>query len=389
MNDDLDIIDRLVDYHDHISAPSVPVADDLRRGRQRVRRTHGLVAGGIALGVASVVAAVALSTVGTGEHTGPAGPSTTGSTSGPAPDGLGLTAPLVAPRSLRAVRDFGFHVEPVPGFDPEGLQAGWALDPEGQRVSLRWGQIADVVKVDVRYQGAGPPGDVYTETDPNLSNWDRQEEVIVHGVVGHYYEEHHMYGVGAFRALVAWEYAPDSWAYVSTYSDRMDPGPERLRSALVQVARAVSPGGDAVRLPVRADALPSSMPPLSRVSGVSMTMGSGWESTFDFGHMTFEVAPGTVPPTCEGYDGSHVETFVYHGHPGCVNGSDSTGPGGKAFNTVWAVALQSGDTLRTASRDGEGPDYPIEGMRQAMDELIVAPLDDPSAWFDLKSALGD
>ena len=33
MNDDLDVISRLVDYHDHISAPSVPVTEDLgRRG---------------------------------------------------------------------------------------------------------------------------------------------------------------------------------------------------------------------------------------------------------------------------------------------------------------------------------------------------------------------
>ena len=62
MNDELDVMSRLVDYHDHISAPSVPVADDLRRGRRRVRRNRGLLAGGVALGLASVVAAVSLST---------------------------------------------------------------------------------------------------------------------------------------------------------------------------------------------------------------------------------------------------------------------------------------------------------------------------------------
>ena len=46
MNNELDVMSRLVDYHDHISAPSVPVADDLRRGRRRVRRNRGLLAGG-------------------------------------------------------------------------------------------------------------------------------------------------------------------------------------------------------------------------------------------------------------------------------------------------------------------------------------------------------
>ena len=62
MNNELDVMSRLVDYHDHISAPSVPVADDLRRGRRRVRRNRGLLAGGVALGLASVVAAVSLFT---------------------------------------------------------------------------------------------------------------------------------------------------------------------------------------------------------------------------------------------------------------------------------------------------------------------------------------
>ena len=62
MNNELDVMSRLVDYHDHVSAPSVPVADDLRRGRRRVRRNRGLLAGGVALGLASVVAAVSLFT---------------------------------------------------------------------------------------------------------------------------------------------------------------------------------------------------------------------------------------------------------------------------------------------------------------------------------------
>jgi len=62
MNNELDVLRRVVDYHDHISAPSVPLADDLRRGRRRVRRNRGLLAGGVALGLASVIAAVSLFT---------------------------------------------------------------------------------------------------------------------------------------------------------------------------------------------------------------------------------------------------------------------------------------------------------------------------------------
>lgn len=57
-----DLMSRLVDYHDHISAPSVHVADDLSRGRRRVRRNRGLLSGGVALGLASVIAAVSLFT---------------------------------------------------------------------------------------------------------------------------------------------------------------------------------------------------------------------------------------------------------------------------------------------------------------------------------------
>ncbi len=59
---DHDLMSRLVDYHDHISAPPVHVAGDLRRGRRRVRRNRGLLAGGVALGLASVIAAVSLFT---------------------------------------------------------------------------------------------------------------------------------------------------------------------------------------------------------------------------------------------------------------------------------------------------------------------------------------
>ena len=88
MNNELDVMRRLVDYHDHIAAPQVPLADDLRRGRRRVRRNRGLLVGGVAVGLASVVAVVSLVT---GDR----------AADRPHPAGqTGLTTPLVAPRSL-------------------------------------------------------------------------------------------------------------------------------------------------------------------------------------------------------------------------------------------------------------------------------------------------
>ena len=64
MNNDHDVLSRLVNYHDHIAAPPVHAADDLHRGRRRVRRNRRLFAGGVALAVVSVVAVASLLTGG-------------------------------------------------------------------------------------------------------------------------------------------------------------------------------------------------------------------------------------------------------------------------------------------------------------------------------------
>jgi WD40-like Beta Propeller Repeat len=55
MTDELDVLTRLVGYHDHIAAPTVPVADDVHRGRRRLARRRRLAAGGVALVVAAIV----------------------------------------------------------------------------------------------------------------------------------------------------------------------------------------------------------------------------------------------------------------------------------------------------------------------------------------------
>jgi hypothetical protein len=64
MTDDLEVLSRLVDYHDHIAPPVVPVADDVRRGRRRVRRNRGIVTGGVALAVACIMLTASLVTGG-------------------------------------------------------------------------------------------------------------------------------------------------------------------------------------------------------------------------------------------------------------------------------------------------------------------------------------
>lgn len=62
MTDELDVLTRLTDYHDHIAAPTVPVADDVRRGRRRLARRRTLAAGGVALAAAGIALTASLVT---------------------------------------------------------------------------------------------------------------------------------------------------------------------------------------------------------------------------------------------------------------------------------------------------------------------------------------
>ena len=62
MTDELDVLTRLTDYHDHIAAPTVPVADDVRRGRRRVTRRRTLAVGGAALAAAGIALTASLVT---------------------------------------------------------------------------------------------------------------------------------------------------------------------------------------------------------------------------------------------------------------------------------------------------------------------------------------
>ena len=83
MTDELEVLNRLVDYHDHIAPPVVPVADDVRRGRRRVRRNRGIVTGGAALAVAGIMLTASLVTG--GDRDAAPAPATPSPTPTPAP----------------------------------------------------------------------------------------------------------------------------------------------------------------------------------------------------------------------------------------------------------------------------------------------------------------
>lgn len=129
MTDERDVLDRLVDYHDHIAAPVVPVADDVRRGRRRVRRNRGIATGAVAAGVAGVLVTASLLTGGshdaaptpvtsptpTPTPTTSQGPDTWADAPVPSAKGHGWNVP----DPLDAVRDGWFrivadHLQPSP-----------------------------------------------------------------------------------------------------------------------------------------------------------------------------------------------------------------------------------------------------------------------------------
>src|SRR4051794_36562094 len=94
MNDDLDVLECFVAYHDNIAVPLVPVVDDIRRGRRRVRRNRGILAGTAALAVASVVVTASLLANSGAEHSQPIGPSPTETASPHPTTTSGWTGPL-------------------------------------------------------------------------------------------------------------------------------------------------------------------------------------------------------------------------------------------------------------------------------------------------------
>ena len=348
MSPDHDLMSRLVDYHDHIAAPPVLVDDDLRRGRRRVRRTRGLVAGGTALGLAWV-AGVILSLGGRDDDVPePAEPP-------------GLTTPMVKPASLAEVREFGFRVEPGPGYE---VSEDWSLEVDRQALIVR---LADGdysrtnnpdVSVAVYYQGEAP--ELPTPGAP----------VTVHGDAGTYVEETQD---DYWRAWLSWEYAPGSWAQVIGRGFGVAPPPE-FRGQIVSVAEALrSGGGDPVRVPVRVDTLPESLPSLRTAHSLSVSIHDGdWLWWLEVGEVSMW-ATSDVEGPCRGSDGRRqTAAFTYRGIPGCLVAGERIG-----------LHLEDADVFVDF---GQVPDLPLEDMKQALAELTVAS-DDPATWFELTAAM--
>ena len=347
MNHEHDVVSRLVDYHDHISAPQVPLADDLHRGRRRVRRNRGLVAGGVALAFASMVAAVSMFTGGrSADRPQPADPP-------------GLTTPLVAPNSLLDVRDLGFHVEQVHDVEATG---SWAIDRDRQSISVKvlGDLIGTYLDVAVYYQGR----------TLDLPSTGTSEAVTVNGVAGTYVEE---IRPDQWAAHLAWEYAPNSWAEVSGHGASAPPAD--LRSKMLAVAEAVRSGGETVRVPVRVGTVPASLPSVADAHDVSVEYFDGdWTWWLSFGDIHLW-ATSQTGMDCIGFDGSpFTEDFTYRGHSGCLVEDERIG-----------LRLGDGNAFIDFVDSTAGP--PVDDMKQVLADLTVAS-DDPATWFDLRTALG-
>ncbi len=351
MNHEHDVLNRLVDYHHHISAPHVSLADDLNRGRHRVRRNRGLLAGGAALAVVSVVAAVSLST---GQR----------SADLPQPaDRPGLSTPLVAPKSLLDIRELGFHVEPGPDVV---VTDDFEIDQDRQltNVKVLGDDGGTGLQVAVYYQGRSP----------ELPSTGTSEAVTVDdGAVGTYVEESRP---NEWAAHLVWKYAPDSWAAVFARGDLAPPAD--LRSKMLTAAKGVRSGGETVRIPVRIAALPASLPSVTTAHDVSVTQSDGtWSLWLSFNDDIGLWATSRTSTDCQALDGSpHTENFTYRGHSGCLVNGERIG-----LRLGTANAFFDYGAADPSARPS------ISDMKQVLADLTVGTRD-PATWFDLRTALG-
>lgn len=362
MNDELDVMRRLVDYHDHISAPPVVVADDLQRGRQRVRRRRTRLAGGVALGLASVVAAVSLVTGGgPAERSQPVGPPTSTSTSDPTSENPGLKAPLVAPESILEVRELGFHVEGMP-------TVGGRLLRDRQLIEVAVANAS--FAVEVYYQGSSA----------GLLATDRpRQEVSIHGIAGTLVER---YENGGLLVELIWEYAPDAWATVQRWDGTSMPS---RKAQVLAIAEAIRPGGPAVRVPFRVGRASDPILENEAVAEVGMFRNRRfWGAVFESG-LSITGNPSDLNSACgpQPTSSRFVQAFTYRGYAGCLQGT------GDDESQVDAVILHVDGTNRAIRNYGSWlTAYEIEDLKQLLVEVTVAPSDDPATWFDLTTALG-
>ena len=152
--------------------------------------------------------------------------------------------------------------------------------------------------------------------------------------------------------------------------------PSDLRSKMLTAAEAVRPGGEALRVPVRVGTLPASLPSLEAAQDVRLRSGT---ATGSGGCRSTTPSRSTPLPRqaaiCEADDGSyHKASFTYRGHSGCLVDGERIG-----------LSLDEAQVfIDFVDAD---PRPPINDLKQVLADLGVAS-DDPSTWFDLRTALG-
>jgi hypothetical protein len=230
-DDGHDLMSRLVDYHDHIAAPLVPVGDDLRRGRRRVRRTRGLVAGGVALGLASVVVAVTLFTGGRADDViEPA-------------DKINVSLPIEYPVGQEL---------PALGDAPGPLAAIWVTPGAGDGASEVVGLVAETgvfgtlsidVRVNVDYGPTASPGVALSPDGRRIAyNTGKEEDgaVVAHDLVSgekafpaiegdglyvyDWFDATHLYGNAGSYDSNGWLWEPGKPAKLVDFVDYPYPG---------------------------------------------------------------------------------------------------------------------------------------------------------------------
>ena len=336
------LADRLVETA--TSGSSQPRLPDLRRSP---RWLPPVLAAAAVLLVAVATGAVVTSTRADRQH--PTRPT-------PTP---GLTAPLIAPASLLDVRELGFHVEP--GTDIV-LTDSWEIDPDRQSTSIKVvGDGYTDVFVAVYYQGRSP----------DLPSIGPGEALTVNGVAGTYAEKTSV-DRDSWEGRITWQYAPNSSAVVSARGAGAPPSD--LRDKLLTAAGALRSGGPVMRVPVRFGTVPASLPSPAKAHDVSVSFTDGtwlwWLSVDDVSIW----ATSRVSGECLGSEGQpQTDEFTFRGFRGC----DVAGE---------RIGLHRGNADVFVDY-GPHPGLSKEDMKRVLADLTVAS-DDPTTWFDLKTALG-
>ena len=274
-----------------------------------------------------------------------------------------LTRPLIAPESLLDVRELGFQVAPVDGVE---VSDSWGMDTDGQwtSVDILGARGSQPAIVTVHYQG---------RSLRPLSG--TSEDVTVNGLPATYTESVRS---NLFTARLSWQYAPDSWAEVGISGDGQPP-PD-TRQQYLKVAEAVRSGGETLRVPVRFDSAPASLPAISKAHRVAFSGDDGdWTMYVWLDDAMVSSTTAVDLGECLGEGGERqTDEFTYRGFRGCVV------PNG----TQQRIGLHLDGVDVTYDFD-PGAELPREDIKRLLAGVTVAPPSyDPTRWFDLKTALG-